>query len=168
MAATTRPQLLGRVRVRWYSLAVATIAAIGVLLRFYRLGDHYLSYDESFTMLMVGRSLPDLIRAAAGDVHPPLSYLMYWAFVRLAGAATPLTLRLPDAIIGTLSISQVWGLTRRLGFGKPAALAALALFALSPFEVHYSQDARMYALLQLAVLAALLAMFDRRYWVMGF
>jgi hypothetical protein len=167
MTATTRPLLFGRVAVRWYGLALASIAAIGVGLRFYRLSDHYLSYDESFTMLMVGRSLPDLIRAAAGDVHPPLSYLMYWGFVRLAGGATQLTLRLPAAIIGSLSISQVYGLTKRLRFSRPATLAGLALFAFSPFEIHYSQDARMYALLQLAVLGAVLTMLDRRYWLMG-
>jgi hypothetical protein len=167
MAATTRPALLSRVAVSWYGLVVATIAVIGVGLRFYRLGDHYLSYDESFTMLMVGRSLPDLIRAAAGDVHPPLSYLMYWVFVRLAGATTPLTLRLPAAIIGSLSVYQAYQLAKRLGFSKLAMLVSLALFAFSPFEIHYSQDARMYALLQLAVLGAVLAMFDRRYWLMG-
>lgn len=168
MQATTRPLLFGRIAVSWYGLTVATIAMIGVALRFYLLGAHFLSYDESFTVLMVRRSLPDLIRAAAGDVHPPLSYLMYWAFVRLAGATTPLTLRLPAAIIGSLSIRQVYGLTRRLGFSKPAMLAGLALFAFSPFEIHYSQDARMYGLLQLAVLGAVLAMLDRRYWLMGF
>jgi len=168
MQATTRPALFSRAAVSWYGLALATIAVIGVGLRFYRLGDHYLSYDETFTVLMTGRSLPDMIRAAAGDVHPPLSYLMYWAFVRIAGATTNLTLRLPVAIIGSLSIRQVYRLSKRLGFGRPALLVSLALFAFSPFEIHYSQDARMYALLQFAVLAAVLAMFDRRYWLMGF
>lgn len=168
MQATTRPLLFGRVAVSWYGLALASIAAIGVYLRFYMLSAHYLSYDETFTMLMVGRPLPDLIRAAAGDVHPPLSYLMYWAFTRLAGGATQLTLRLPEAIIGSLSISQVYGLTKRLGFSRVATVASVALFAFAPFEVHYSQDARMYALLQLAVLGAVLTMLDRRYWLMGF
>jgi len=159
---------LVRRRVSGYGLAIASIAAIGVALRFYQLGAHYLSYDESFTVLMTGRSLPDMIRAAAGDVHPPLAYLMYWAFVRVAGVTTPLTLRLPAAIIGSLSIRQVYGLARRLDFNRPALLAGLALFAFSPFEIHYAQDARMYGLLQFAVLASILAMLDRRHWLMAF
>jgi Dolichyl-phosphate-mannose-protein mannosyltransferase len=167
MMVGTRPRLFGRSAISGYGLALASIAAIGVALRFYSLGAHYLSYDESFTVLMVGRPLPDLIRAAAGDVHPPLSYLMYWVFVRLAGGTTPLTLRLPAAVLGSLAIWQVYGLMRRLSFSRPALLAGLALFALSPFEIHYSQDARMYGLLQLAVLGAVLAMLDRRYWLMG-
>lgn len=168
MQATTRPLFVVRgIAVSWYGLALASIAIVGVGLRFYRLGSHYLSYDETFTYLMAGRSLPDLIRAAAGDVHPPLSYLIYWVFVRLAGGITPLTLRLPAAIIGSMSIRQVYRLTGKLGFSRVATIAALALFAFSDFEIHYSQDARMYGLLQYAVLAALLAMFDRRYWVMG-
>lgn len=168
MQAATRPLFVVRgIAVSWYTLALASIAAIGVGLRFYQLGGHFLSYDETFTQLMTGRSLPDLIRAAAGDVHPPLSYLIYWVTVRLAGATTPFTLRLPAAIIGSLSIRQVYRLMGKLGFSHAATLAGLALFAFSDFEIHYSQDARMYALLQYAVLAAILAMFDRRYWVMG-
>lgn len=167
MQATTRPLLFGRIAVSWWYWLLGGIALAGVALRFYRLGDHYLSYDESFTVLMVGRSLPDLIRAAAGDVHPPLSYLLYWVFVRLAGGVTPLTLRILPAVFGSLAIWQVIGLARRLNFSRPALLASLALFAFSPFEIHYSQDARMYGLLQLAVLGAILAMMDRRYWLMG-
>jgi len=168
MQATTRPLFVVRgVAVSWYGLAIASIAVLGVGLRFYRLGSHFLSYDETFTMLMTGRSLPDLIRAAAGDVHPPLSYLIYWALVRIAGAATPLTLRLPAAILGSLSIRQVYRLMGKLGFGRLATVAGLALFCFSDFEIHYSQDARMYALLQYAVLAAILAMMDRRFWIMG-
>jgi len=166
--ATTRPLFVVRgLAVSWYGLALASIAVIGVGLRFYRLGDHYLSYDETFTVLMTGRSLPDMIRAAAGNVHPPLSYLIYWAFVHLAGATNNLTLRLPAAIIGSLSIRQVYRLAQRLCFSRLAMLVSLALFAFSPFEIHYSQDARMYALLQYAVLAAVLAVMDRRYWIIG-
>jgi hypothetical protein len=156
-----------RVTVNGYGLALAGLAGLGMLLRFYRLGDHYLSYDECFTWLMTTRSLPDMIRAAAGDVHPPLSYLMYWLFVRLAGSTTNLTLRLPESVIGSLSIWQAYALGQHLKLGRLTLMVGLALFCLSPFEIHYSQDARMYGLLQLAVLGAIIAMFDRRYWLMG-
>lgn len=156
-----------RVSVNWYAVALASLAAAGVALRFWGLANHNLDYDETFTMLMTGRSLPDMLRAAAGDVHPPLSYLMYWLFVRLAGGPSILAVRLPGAIIGSLSIWQMVQLMRRLRLSRPVLLAGLALFALSPMAINYSQNARMYALLLSAVLGMTLALLERRYWLMA-
>jgi uncharacterized membrane protein len=152
-----------RVSIRPYPAALAAIVAVGVLLRWYGLTTHALSYDESFSAVIVGRSLSDLIRAAAGDVHPPLSYLILWAAVRLAGAINPLTLRIVPALVGSAALLQVLALAGRLKLSPAATLAGLAVFALSPFEIHYSQDARMYALLQCAILGALVAGYDRRW-----
>lgn len=152
-----------RVAIRPYPLSLAAIVAVGVLLRWYGLTTHALSYDESFSAVIVGRSLPDLIRAAAGDVHPPLAYLILWAVARLAGAITPLTLRIAPAIVGSLALLQLRALAGRLQLAPAATIAALAVFALSPFEIHYSQDARMYAFMQAAVLGALIAGYDRRW-----
>lgn len=155
------------VAINWYWLAVVVIVGAGVVARFAGLSAHYLSYDESFTALIVRRPLADLITATAGDVHPPLGYVLLWAFVRVAGAVTPLTLRVVPAVLGSLAIVQVHQLARRLQLAPAAHLAGLALFALAPFEIHYSQDARMYALLQLAVLGAVLALLARRWWWLG-
>ncbi len=153
--------------LRWPGLAAASVIALGVVLRFWDLGGGLLSYDESFTALIVQRSLPDLLAATAGDVHPPLGYVLLWAWVRLAGAVTPWTLRLPGAVLSVVALWQAHRLARRLSLPPTARLAALALLAASPFQLHYAQDARMYALLQVAVLGALLAGLDRRYYLMG-
>jgi hypothetical protein len=159
----TLPLTARRVELRPYPLAVAGLALVGVLLRLCGLGTHYLTYDEAFTLLTARGSLPALIAATAGDVHPPLSYIVVWGFTRLAGLS-PLTLRLPGALLSVAALPLVLALARRLGLSRGATLAGLALFALSPFQVHYAQDARMYPLLQLAVLGAIVAAWDRRWW----
>ena len=58
-------------------------------------------------------------------------------------------------------------MARGLGLSRAGELAGLALFALNPFQVFYAHDARMYPLLQLAVLAALAAGLRRRWLWMG-
>ncbi len=162
MAALPLPFTSRRAELRWYPWALAGIMAAGVGLRLWGIGAHYLTYDETFTALTAQASLPNLIRATAGDVHPPLSYLVEWVFTGLFGVS-PITLRVPAVLAGIAALPLVLALARRLQLSQPATLAALALFAFNPFEVHYSQDARMYPLLQLAVLGALLAVCDRRY-----
>lgn len=166
MTTVPLPITARRVEVRWHAWAVAGVIALGVVLRFWGLGAHYLTYDEAFTALTARGSLSALIAATAGDVHPPLSYLVSWAVVHLFGLS-PLTLRLPSAILGSLALPMALGLARRLKLSNAGELVGLALFAVSPFLVHYSQDARMYPLLHLAVLGALLAAWDRRYWRMA-
>lgn len=164
--AVPLPLTLRRVEVRWHVWAVAGLIALGALVRVYGVTGHFLTYDEAFTALTAQVSLPNLIRSTAGDVHPPLSYLVEWLMVGLFGSS-PLALRLPGVVLGIAAQFQVLGLARRLGLSQAATLVALALFALNPFQVHYSQDARMYPLLQVAVLGAVLAVLDRRYWRMA-
>lgn len=168
MSATVPiPLTARRVELRAYPLALAGLVLAGVLLRFWGLGAHFLSYDEAFTANVARGTLPDLIAATAGDVHPPLSYMVVWGFVRLAGAVTPLTVRLPGALLSALALPVLLALAGRLNLSRAATVVGLALFALSPFQVHYAQDARMYPLLQLAVLGALVAVWDRRWWLLA-
>ena len=45
-------------------------------LRLFRLGADSLWYDETVSTLLAGSPLPDLIRHTAGDIHPPLYYIL--------------------------------------------------------------------------------------------
>src|SRR5690349_16262238 len=107
MTALPLPVTARRAEVRWYPLALVGIMAAGVVLRLWGLTAHFLTYDEAFTALVAKSTLPNLLAATAGDVHPPLSYLVTWLFIRLAGGATPLTLRLPEVVMGCLAMPMV-------------------------------------------------------------
>jgi hypothetical protein len=120
-------------------------------------------YDEAFTAWLVGLPLPAIMQAIAGDVHPPAWYLIEWGVVRIFGSSE-LALRLPACALGIVSLPLAWAVARQLA-PRPVALVALGIFALSPFQIYYSQEARMYMLLQVAVLAAIWAMLTRR-WVL--
>jgi 4-amino-4-deoxy-L-arabinose transferase-like glycosyltransferase len=90
---------------------------------------------------------------AASDVHPVVYYTALNGWMRVAGQS-PLAVRALSVCAGIVTLALLFDLCRRL-FGRRAALVALALAALSPFHVYYSQEARMYAPLALwATLAA--------------
>ncbi|RLC74592.1 MAG: hypothetical protein DRJ03_16315 [Chloroflexi bacterium] len=109
-------------------------------------------YDETFTLWLAGLSLPDLLAATAGDVHPPLWYIVEWLTVRALGNSE-WALRLPALILGLLAVWLMYGVLSRIqGIPDPVRTLALWFTALSPMLVHYSAEARMYSLFAVMVL----------------
>jgi uncharacterized membrane protein len=82
--------------------------------------------------------------------HPPLFYLAELGMVRLLGDAL-FSWRLLPAILGILAIPAAYMLARELFWDNHAGLLAAALFAVSPIERIYSQQAREYSLFTLLV-----------------
>lgn len=123
-------------------------------------------YDETFTALVASLPMPRMLAAVAGDVHPPLWYLIEWAVVRLLGHSEA-ALRLPALLFGVVSAYLTYRLALALNLRQEAAILAAVFLALMPAQVYYSQEARMYTLLQAAVLLAALGIATRRPWVMA-
>ncbi|HEY3342038.1 MAG TPA: glycosyltransferase family 39 protein, partial [Anaerolineae bacterium] len=121
------------------------VVIIGVALRVYRLDAQSFWYDEGNSARIAERSLQLIIAGAAGDIHPPLYYIVlhYW---RAAFGDTEFMLRMLSVLCGVGLVIFTYLLARRL-FSSRVGLIASALVAFSPFAVYYSQEARMYAML---------------------
>lgn len=100
-----------------------------------------------------GRTVASL--AAEDAQHPPLFYVAELAAVRTFGDSL-FAWRFLPVQFGLLAIAAAYALARTL-FDARAGLIAAALFAVSPVERIYSQQAREYSLLTLLVLVATLA-----------
>jgi uncharacterized membrane protein len=89
------------------------------------------------------RPLVATIRSLANEdpQHPPVYYLLGRLWVAWAGL-TPTTLRTLPLVFGLLSIGAMAWLAFELFGSARAALIAASLYAISPFEVLYSQEAR--------------------------
>ncbi len=138
------------------TLPLLTVIALGGFLRFYHIGGSGLWIDEAFSIWMgrqpVGEMLGWLVRI---DQHPPLYYLLLHVWMRLGDDQA--VVRAFSALCSTLTIPVIYLLGRRLANQKLGLLAALIL-AVSPFHVHFAQEARMYALLTLNASLAMLAL----------
>jgi len=131
------------------ALVIVLLIAAGA--RLYRIDAQSLWNDEGNSLRLAERNVPDLIDAAARDIHPPGYYLALKAWIALAGTSE-LALRALSALAGVLTVAATIALGRRLFSAGAGALSGL-LVALSPLAIYYSQETRMYALLGL--LAAL-------------
>jgi uncharacterized membrane protein len=104
-------------------------------------------------------STPKLVAASLAEEdaqHPPLFYVIELAFVRVLGNSL-LSWRIVPAIFGILVLPAAYLLARTLFAESRAGLMAAAVFAVSPIERVYSDQAREYSLLTLLVLLATLA-----------
>jgi uncharacterized membrane protein len=152
---------------RWWPLSpLLVVSTVALALRLINLGGAALWYDESGSAWMASLPFANMIAATAGDTHPPLYLALLWAWVRAFGLSE-LSVRFPSVIIGVLSVPLAYLLARRLKFSNTVALVGATLAAVAPIQIHYSQEARMYALLQFEFLVALLAVLGWRWWLFG-
>lgn len=130
------------------------LVALAAGVRVYNLGGQSLWADEGNSAAMVSRSFAQIAQGAANDIHPPLYYwlLRLWSGVFGAGEAA---LRSLSAVLGMLLVMAVFGLGARL-FNRATGLTAAFIAAIAPFQVYYSQEARMYILVVLEATVAVL------------
>jgi mannosyltransferase len=136
--------------VRRDSLWLGSIVLVGLALRLYHLGTQSLWIDEAFSSLIASLPLTEgLERALVDFVHPPLYYLLLRPVTFLS--QSEFALRLPSALLGTLSIPLIYQVARSLdgedGRGRASGLLAAGLLAINPFHIWYSREARNYQLL---------------------
>lgn len=145
----TPPAVESSATARGEYLTFVGIFLAGAAFRFYQIGVESIWIDEyhSITLALSGGPL-QIVRAAAADVHPPLYFLLLRLWLDLFSDSLAWA-RGFSAVVSLLALIPLWRLARRLA-GPTAALLAAALLALSPYQLWYAQETRMYALLVLA------------------
>jgi len=128
------------------------ILLLALALRLYRIQAPSLWNDEGTSVALAGRQLAAITQGAANDIHPPLYYYLLHFWMGLFGNSE-LAVRSLSAILGTMLVLLTFALAQRItaatapaGAGECAGCIAALCAALSPFQVYYSQEARMYML----------------------
>jgi hypothetical protein len=144
---------------------VIILAALGILLRAIPIWIMPIWYDEAFTVLVARLPLASLFAATAGDVHPPLWYLICWPLAHLSFMPSWLVIRLPALIASIASIWIWWKILQISNLSPSTKLLAFGLFCFIPEQIYYAQEGRMYSLLTMLVLASWLCILERR-WIL--
>ncbi len=131
-----------RKRVWLPALILGVVMLLALSLRFYRLDGQSLWADEGNSAALATRNLATITRDAAHDIHPPLYYYLLHFWVRIFGNSE-IALRSLSALMGTALVFVTYLLGQEL-FNRRLALIASFLAAISPFQIYYSQETRMY------------------------
>ena len=141
------------------------ILLLALFLRFYCLTCSSLWHDEGNSWALAQRSFAQIAQDAAADIHPPGYYWLLKLWTALFGISA-WGVRSFSGLAGMLTVVLVYriGLAERSMYRPTCgdtcreragscrllfALLAAFLAALNPFQIFYSQEARMYALLML-------------------
>jgi hypothetical protein len=134
---------------------------LAAFLRFYQLDASSLWNDEGNSWAMLSRSFGEIAAAAAADIHPPGYYwlLKLWSLIFGDSAVA---MRGLSAVLGVLLLALIAAIAQRAvrdhaGWRWYPVLAVL-LAAVNPFQIYYSQEARMYMLLAVETTGLFLAL----------
>lgn len=132
------------------------ILLLATVLRAYHLENQSLWEDEIYSWWASHfDTLDDMMHyGVLPDLHPPGYQLLMFGVQRLVGDSE-FALRLPSALAGVLAVALTYALGRRL-YGHDEGVIAAGLAAVLWFPIHYSQEARSYALLLVGVLGTTL------------
>jgi 4-amino-4-deoxy-L-arabinose transferase-like glycosyltransferase len=128
-----------------YLLVLAAFA-----LRIYRLDYQSIWRDEGVSLHLAASSIPAILANRAGDVHPPLYFILLHFWAKLAGLSE-LSARFFSLIFSVLLVPSLYFVIGKI-FGTRTALTTMAIAAFSPLYVVYSQEVRTYAMLPLPYL----------------
>jgi mannosyltransferase len=128
------------------------VLALAVFLRFYLLAGQSFWNDEGNSARIAERSLQLITEGAAGDIHPPLYYYLLHFWRNIFGSSE-YALRSLSAVLGVLLVALTF-LIGRKAFSAGVGLLAAFVVAINPFQIYYSQEARMYMLLAVIGAAA--------------
>ncbi|MFH1225464.1 MAG: glycosyltransferase family 39 protein [Candidatus Diapherotrites archaeon] len=141
---------------RRQALALAAILILALGLRIYGIGDRIEAPDENMTLRAMGDIGNLYSQLAEEDFHPPLYYLLISpAYLIMPGLVS---IRLVGALLGALTVLAVFFLAREFMDARKSLIAAF-LFAIYPYSIVYSQQARCY------VLVILLSTLSTLVWV---
>lgn len=150
------PRALGQLaRNRTVLGTVALALAVGVALRFARLELRSLWLDEAYSVEVAGAPLQVIASGHAGDAHtPPLYYVLLHGWMALG--ASDGWLRGFSAMVSCLVLLLAGLVPARTWPSSEARWWTVALLAVSPYQVYFAQEARMYSLATLLAMAVFL------------
>jgi mannosyltransferase len=147
-----------RDRSVWQNPSLLAILILGATLRLLSLGRQSVWIDEGFSWLATRLSFWDVTQLSFADVHPPLYYFLLKMALWIL-PSTEFGLRLPSAIFSIATLIVMIGFVNRHWGHRTACYVGL-LAALSPFDIYYAQEARMYSLLAFLFVLAFTQLVD--------
>ncbi len=128
------------------------ILGLGVLMRFLFLGSNDLWYDEILSMYPVS------FEYQPRPIYP-FPFFLYHSLISLVTSlfgVSSFVMRFPSAFFNSIVIFIIYRFALKLFNNKNIALISSLIFAFSPFQIWYSQEARNYSLfLLLSILSSI-------------
>lgn len=157
MASTKqKSKILSFLDKNWaFALIVLLISSL--LVRIISLLKSSIWHDEGFSLMLASRSPLDIWLGSARDVHPPLYYEILHFWTEIFGNSV-LSVRSLSLVAGIIVVWLGYQIAFMISKKRNVALLAGLLLSLNPFLIRYSQEVRMYGILGVFLLIAIIGL----------
>jgi uncharacterized membrane protein len=132
---------------RQWLIIILLICLFYIFLRFWKLTDTCLWFDEIFSIHAAEHDWTSLYWFVAQDlIHPPLFYVLLKAWISLGGESL-FWLRFLPVLFSILALLPFYFLCRQLKLNHSVIALSLIFLAANGALIKYSQEVRMYSLL---------------------
>jgi len=153
-------------------IAIILIILVALVLRLIAISARPLWYDEAFSVLFASQGPAAMVQGTIGgandqaaEEHPLFYYTVLWGWMSVFGDS-PLAVRSLSVVSGLGCLALVYLLGKDI-FDQRFGLIVATVVALAPFQIHYAQEVRMYALMTFLLMGATYALWkgmqDRRW-----
>ena len=139
------------------NLMLYVYAIILFIMNFIRIFDNSFWGDEGYSIQLAKMTIPNMLKATAADVHPPMHYLLMQLLYHLFGnngIAYHLAGLLPYTIIVIISCTII-----KKYFGRIPAVIVITMSSLMKSAVQYNVEVRMYSLAAMFILITFIAFY---------
>lgn len=143
---------------KYWRIVILVYAVVVFGLSFIRIFENNFWGDEGYTIKLAKMSISEMLAATAGDVHPPLYYLIVQVFCRIFGfhhIVYHVVSLIPYVLILILCLTVIWK-----WFGKEAAAIMITFSSFLTSAIGNTLDVRMYSWAELFVLLSFLCLYS--------
>ena len=133
------------IKKRTRNVIIFLIILLGFSLRFYNLAEESLWIDEIEGSILIAKQPITYLLNPDVDTTVSTYHIISHYWMQIFGQSE-FSIRFPALIFGVLSIFMIYKLGKVL-FNLEIGLLSALILAISPFHIHYSQEARPYSLL---------------------
>jgi len=153
-------------------LVLVLVTILGAILRGIAIERESLWFDEAVSYLVARLPIEEMLVNSAQSSHPPFYYILLH-FWQLLVPATDAAVRVLGIVMSILLVPAAYWLSNILFGRRSIALWAALLVAVSPFQVLFSHELRMYSTVMLLAISATIAFLmaestNHSYWWIAF
>jgi len=115
---------------------------LAAALRIYNIEQKNLWFDEIFSWHISEGSIEQIVAETSGDIHPPFYYLVLKLWISFFSDSI-FSMRMLSVLFGLLSMIFIYRISDKIFKNNSVTIAVLLLYAVSPVNIYYSQEARM-------------------------
>src|SRR5215213_2266594 len=145
---------------RSFNTKSAAILVLALGVRLLGIASRPVWYDEAFSILFAEKGFGAMLYgtlaptgAGSADIHPLGYYTLLWLWMKVFGESL-LSTRLLSILAGVISVYLIYLVALEALSDTRIALVSMLFASLAPFQIHYSQEIRMYSFLAMWLLLA--------------